>query len=50
MDNLATVAQRDFIKLLCDNLGYNCDNYLGVDLTRQEASKIITELKSEWDG
>jgi len=50
MDNLATISQRYFIKLLCDNLGYDYDNYLSVDLTKQDASEIITELKNEWAG
>ena len=50
MGEIATVAQRDYIKLLCDNLGYDCDDYLSVDLTKQQASKLIAELKEEWEG
>ena len=47
---LATVSQRDYIKTLCDNLGYDPDEYLTIDLSKQQASKIITELKDEWEG
>lgn len=46
----ATAAQKDYIKLLCEKLGYDCDDYINIDLTKQDASRIISELKEEWEG
>jgi hypothetical protein len=47
---LATVEQRDYIKILCDNLGYDPDDYLSTGLTKWSASQIISDLKDEWEG
>lgn len=50
LDKYATLTQRDYIKELCDKLGYDEEMYLADDLTRKAASQTISDLKNEWEG
>ncbi|WP_156784661.1 DUF3072 domain-containing protein [Thermosinus carboxydivorans] len=50
MFNRATQAQIEYIKILCERLGYDCEDYLSEELTKQEAARIINDLKDEWEG
>ena len=50
MSDLASDKQKDFIRKLCANLGYDSEDYLYDDyMTKVTASKLITELMREWE-
>jgi hypothetical protein len=46
-----TAAQEHYIRELCVNLGYDADDYLKYPpMSKQQASKLIAELKDEMEG
>lgn len=44
---LATLAQIDYIKILCEKTGHDPDDYNFAEMTKGESSEIISYLRGD---